>query len=96
MTGNVVPDIVNPWPVVVAVLMVTGAVPTDVKVKAWVADVFTWTEPKAKLVELMLRAGVPAFGDSPECALLRTKKAWHPERATLQIVIASKLEQQRP
>ena len=93
MTGNVIPDIVNPSPVVVAMLMVTGAVPTDVKVTDWVADVFIWTEPKAKLVELMLRTGVPVFGDCPVWALLRTKKAWQPERATLQIVIVSKLEQ---
>jgi hypothetical protein len=76
--------------------MVTGAVPADVKVTDWVADVFTWTDPKAKLVELVLRAGVPAFADSPLWALLRTKKPSHPERATLQIVIASKPEQQRP
>ena len=65
----------------------------DVKVKDWVADEFTRTKPKAMLVELKLRVAAAVFGDSPVWALLRIKKAWHPERATPQIAIASKLEQ---
>ena len=93
LTGGVIPDNVNPSPVALTALIVTGAVPTDVKVKDWVADEFTRTKPKAMLVELKLRVAAAVFGDSPVWALLRIKKAWHPERATPQIAIASKLEQ---
>ena len=62
MVGNVAPDIVKPLPVSVAALIVTGAVPLEVKVTdCGVAAVFTTTLPKARLVALTLSVGTAAF-----------------------------------
>jgi hypothetical protein len=62
VSGNVAPDTVKPVPVSVAALIVTGAVPEDVKVTdCSVAAVFTAALPKVRLVALMLSVGVAAF-----------------------------------
>ncbi len=61
MTGNVTPDTVKPGPVGVAELMVTGAVPVDVRISILVNGVFSATLPNATLVALMLSVGVAAF-----------------------------------
>jgi hypothetical protein len=62
VTGKVAPDIVKPVPLNVAELIVTGAVPAEVKVTGSVDGVFTVTLPNAKLVALMVNVGtvVPA------------------------------------
>lgn len=52
---------VKPVPASVAALMVTAAVPVELKVTDCVADVFNTTLPKEMLVALMLKVGVNAF-----------------------------------
>jgi len=59
--GNVVPCTEKPVPVGVAALIVTGAVPTDVRVKDCVAAVSRVTFPKETLVALIFSAGTYAF-----------------------------------
>lgn len=59
--GNAAPGRVNPAPVIVAPLIVTGTVPVEVKVTDCVAGVLTTTSPNATLVALMLRARIAAF-----------------------------------
>src|SRR5580692_7565390 len=66
VTGNVAPDIVNPVPVNVAELMVTGAVPVEVNVTGSVDAVFTVTLPNARLAGLMVSVGTAAFNCSPK------------------------------
>jgi hypothetical protein len=61
VTGKPIPDIEKPTPASAAELIVTGAVPVDVKVRDCVADVFTITLPKAMLFALMLSVGTAAF-----------------------------------
>ena len=79
---------VKPVPVRVAELMVTGAVPVDVKVTDWVAGAFTSTSPNATLVALIPSVGVPAllrvFAGAPQ-----------PDRAREQDTITSKPMHQR-
>ena len=59
VSGKLAPDMLNPAPVTVAALMVSGAVPLDIKVTdCGVAAVFTVTLPKAKLPVLRCSAGV--------------------------------------
>lgn len=52
---------VKPVPASVAALMVTGAVPAELKVTDCVADAFNTTLPKEMLVALIFRVGVNAF-----------------------------------
>jgi hypothetical protein len=52
---------VKPAPVSAAALIVTAAVPTDVRLNVFVADVLTAILPKLRLVELTLSVGVAAF-----------------------------------
>jgi len=59
VTGKVTPETVKPVPVNAAALIVTGAVPVEVKVTDWVDVVFTVTLPKTKLEALMLSVDVP-------------------------------------
>jgi hypothetical protein len=61
VTGKVAPDIVNPVPLNVAELIVTGAVPVEVSTKGSVDEVFTVTFPKAKLAVLMFNEGTFAW-----------------------------------
>ena len=61
MTGNAAPKSVNPAPASVAPLIVTGAVPVEVKVTDWVVGVLTKTLPNATFVALMLSVGTAAF-----------------------------------
>jgi hypothetical protein len=62
VTGKVAPEIWKPEPVTAAALIVTGAVPVEVRVTGCgVAAVFTKTLPKATLVALMLRVGIAAL-----------------------------------
>jgi hypothetical protein len=61
VAGNAAPDKVKPAPVSFAPLIVTGAVPVDVKVTDCVADVLTTTSPYATLVALMVSARIAAL-----------------------------------
>jgi hypothetical protein len=61
VSGKLLPDTVKPVPDTDAELMVTGAVPVDVSVTDFVTVVLTAMLPNAKLVELMLNFGFPAF-----------------------------------
>jgi hypothetical protein len=54
VSGKTAPDIVNPVPVRVAALMVTGMPPTEDKVRGFTDCVFTVTLPKAMLLAFML------------------------------------------
>ncbi|MFZ0745072.1 MAG: hypothetical protein WAM85_11740 [Terracidiphilus sp.] len=58
------PDIVKPAPVIAAALIVTGAVPVDVRVRDWVDASLITTLPKATLVALMLNVGVPELNST--------------------------------
>jgi hypothetical protein len=51
---------VNPAPVIVAVLTVTGEAPVDVNVSDCVVDVFTVTLPKLRLAALTVNCGLGA------------------------------------
>ena len=59
VTGVVTPDMEKPVPWMVAPLMVTAAVPLEVRVTVWVDGVLRATLPKATLLEPRVRAGVP-------------------------------------
>ncbi|MFZ0745073.1 MAG: hypothetical protein WAM85_11745 [Terracidiphilus sp.] len=59
--GKAVPDIVKPVPVSAAALIVSGALPADVKVKDCVDGAFSGTFPKASVLVLMLRVGTKAL-----------------------------------
>ena len=59
--GELIPDTVNPVPVIVAELIVTGAVPDDDKITDCVDELFTATLPKAMLLALRVSAGSAAF-----------------------------------
>ena len=61
MAGNAGPDNVKPAPVSVAPLIVTGAVPVEVKITDCVVVELTSTLPNATLVALMVRTGTAAF-----------------------------------
>jgi hypothetical protein len=61
VAGNADPDNVKLAPVSVAPLILTGAVPVEVKVTDCVADVLTTTLPNATLVALMLSASIAAL-----------------------------------
>ena len=61
MTGNATPETEKAAPVGVAAVIVTGAVPADVRVTDWVAAVFSVTSPKATPVELIFRVDTYAF-----------------------------------
>ena len=52
-----IPDTLKPVPVSVSALMVSGAVPEEVRVTDCVAVEFTVTLPKFRLAELRLNAG---------------------------------------
>jgi hypothetical protein len=59
VSGKLAPDMLKPGPVSVPALMVSGAVPEDVRVTdSGVAGVCTVTLPKAKSVELRLSRGI--------------------------------------
>ena len=61
VTGKLMPGPLKPVPATEAPLMVSGAVPDEVRTTDWVAAVFTATSPNATLVDCRLRAGVPAL-----------------------------------
>jgi hydrogenase/urease accessory protein HupE len=58
--GNVAPDTVNPVPVNAAELMVTGAVPVEVKVTGCVDAVLTVTLPNVREAALVVSCGIGA------------------------------------
>jgi hypothetical protein len=73
VTGKVAPDIVNPVPLNVAELMVTGAVPVEVNVTGRVEAAFTVTLPNGRVVALTVNVGTAAFSCSAK--LLETLPA---------------------
>lgn len=64
VAGNVAPDIVKPAPVSDAALIVTGALPVDVRAIDCISGAFTATLPNARLLVLMLSVGEAAFNCS--------------------------------
>ena len=58
VSGKFTPDMLNPVPVSVPALMMSGAVPEEVRITDLVAAVFTVTLPKASVLVLRLRPGV--------------------------------------
>jgi hypothetical protein len=61
VAGKAAPEIEKPAPVIVAPLMVTGAVPVEVKVKDCAVGVLTTTLPNARVLTLALSVGRAAF-----------------------------------
>jgi hypothetical protein len=74
---------VKPAPVIVAELIVTGAVPVDVNVSDCVVAVFTVTLPKLRLAALTVDCGLGAVVLVP----LRVTCALEPVDESLLIVI---------
>ena len=68
--GKFAAIIVNPVPVNVAELIVSGDVPDEVSVTDWLVGVLTVTSPKARLVVLRLRIIVCAFSCSVKVFVL--------------------------
>jgi hypothetical protein len=65
VTGRAAPRIEYPVPVTVAVFTVTGAVPVEVSVTAWVVDEFTVTLPKSRLAVLSVKPADPELPSDP-------------------------------
>jgi hypothetical protein len=61
VSGKFTPDILKPAPVSVPALMMSGAVPEEVRMTDLVAAVFNVTLPKARVLGLRLRVGMKAF-----------------------------------
>jgi len=61
VTGKVTPEMLNPVPVTVALLIVSVAVPEDFNVSDFVTAVFTGTSPKATLEALRLSSAFATF-----------------------------------
>jgi hypothetical protein len=55
------PETTNPFPVTDMELIVTGTLPVEVKMKCWVAVVFTFTFPNARLAVLAFNAPAAGF-----------------------------------
>jgi len=60
VAGKLPPTKAKPVPLIVAELIVTGAVPVELKVSVCVVDVFTVTSPKLKLPALTVNCGFGA------------------------------------
>ena len=58
MVGNVTPEVVKPAPVSAAELIVTGAVPVEIRVTGCVEAVFNVTLPNVKLAVLIVNCGL--------------------------------------
>jgi len=63
VSGKVAPETEKPVPLMVAELMVTAAVPVELRVSDWDVALFRFTLPKARLLVLTVNVGVPA----PNC-----------------------------
>lgn len=57
VSGVLTPEALKPVPLRASPLMVTGAVPEEVRVTGWVAGVLSWTVPNAILLVLTVSAG---------------------------------------
>jgi hypothetical protein len=68
VSGAVIPDNVNPVPLMVAALIVSAAVPLEVTVTVWVAGVFRLTLPKATLLDPRVSAAVPVLAAGLSCS----------------------------
>lgn len=60
VTGNPMPETLNPAPVTLAALIVSGTVPDEVSVSVSVAVLFTVTDPKLRVPELSVSPGTAA------------------------------------
>ena len=60
VSGKLTPDILKPVPASVPVLMVSAAVPEEVRVTDWLAVALTFTVPKLRLVALSPSVGAAA------------------------------------
>ena len=78
VTGNVAPEKLNPVPVMLAALMVTGDVPVEERVTDCVKAVPTGSLPKFRLLLLKVRAGF---------AFTLTKTRVRPALVTLRPVV---------
>ena len=61
VSGKAAPDTVKPAPLIAPALMVTAAVPVELRVSDCVVAVFTFTLPKAIVPELRLSVGTAAL-----------------------------------
>ena len=61
VTGKVIPDRLNPVPLTLPLLMISGIVPVEVSVIVSVAVAFSSTLPKGRLVALRVSADIAAF-----------------------------------
>ena len=69
MTGKVIPEMLKPAPLTAAELMVSAAVPLDVKVTACVEAVFRFAFPNERLLALTVIDGTAAFNCSAKLAV---------------------------
>ncbi len=67
--GKVAPETVKPLPLTAAALTVTAAVPVEDRVRVCVVAAFTFTLPKDKLDELMLRVGTAVPSDTAKVSV---------------------------
>jgi hypothetical protein len=89
VAGRLGPDMVKPAAASVAELMVTGAVPVEVRVTDWgVAAVLTCTLPKATLVALTASVGTAAFN-------CRAKVSDTPPALAMSVTVCSELTGER-
>ena len=65
MIGRVAPDTMNPAPLIVGKLIVSGAVPVDVTVTGSVTVDPTFTSPKLRLVVLTVTCGLGRASPAP-------------------------------
>jgi hypothetical protein len=80
VTGNVAPDIVKPAPLSVAEVMMTGAVPVELKISGCVEGVLIVALPNEMLLALVVNVGVDALSCSAK--LLETP-------APLAVIVAA-------
>ena len=83
VTGNSAPEYVNPEPVRLALLTVTGEVPDEVRFTDWVMGVPTGSSPKLRLVVLNVSTGSAGFVPVP----LRLTVLVLPPEELLEIVM---------
>ena len=60
VSGKLTPEMLKPDPVTLPALIVSGAVPEEVRVTDWVEVEFTVTSPKLRLLALKVSVGEAA------------------------------------
>jgi hypothetical protein len=64
VAGTVPPETLKDDPVTGTLVIITGAVPVELRVRVWFALCPVWTSPKFTLLELTLNVGVASVGET--------------------------------